>query len=342
MKALIVGSGLAGMTAGVLLKRKGWGVTVMETRPHFGGNCADVLSNGIYVHTYGPHIFHTNDERVFRFLSEFTTFTDYQHKVMALSHVHDKPVPIPYGDATEEALGRKLTDQEIREAFFVKYTEKMWGCKYDQVPASITGRVSLRRPGNDTRYFLDRYQGMPNIGYTHMFMNMADEIGRCNINLGCRLHAWRSWEHEHDLLVFTGMLDEFYDHTHGKLPYRAISFWIRRAQPPQPYAVLNFCYDIPATRITDFGKFYDDKSGFTVTCEEYPQDWTQTDSAVPSYPMRGFPHADEKLAKYEALTHSSNVILAGRLGAYKYMNMDAVVSDTITKLETRLGEKIYA
>ena len=341
MKALIVGAGIAGLTAGILLKRKGWDVTVLDTRMHCGGNCFDYIYNGVHVHQYGPHIFHTSDFRVNQFISEFTSLTPYLHKVMAQCW-DNKIYPIPYSKATAELIGRDLTDEEIRQMFFWKYSEKMWGLPFAQIPEAITSRVNLRRDSFDSNYFLDKWQGMPSAGYNQMFMRMVGEIGISRVHLGVQQTAWR---HEHeatDLTVFTGRLDEFYDFEFGMLPYRAIEFEFKHAQPRQPYAVLNYCNDMTATRITDFGRFYDRPVDLTVTCTEYPTCWNEDSPLVPSYPLRGFAEPDHQVSQYMGIFPGPRTVLAGRLGTYKYMNMDAVIADTMHRLEQKLGEKLYA
>lgn len=345
MKALIVGAGIAGLSAGVLLRRKGWDVQVLESRCHIGGNCADYLYNGIFVHQYGPHIFHTSESRVYRFFSEFTQFNGYQHQVMAETRLVDYPIPIPYSRATEQAMGgRILTDDEIREYIFRVYTERMWGVPYKHVPEAITSRVNLRRDNFDTLYFGDKYQGMPTAGYTAMFQRMVDEIGRDRVELGVRERAWKPWAEVSDLVIYTGPIDDYYDWSLGELPYRAIQFDLRRAQPNTGPAVLNYCVEVPASRITNFAKFYENTKNvdFTVTCTEYPKAFVPDNGLDPSYPMRGFPGVDDLIKGYQDLNPGTNVLFMGRLGSYKYMNMDATVSDVMLKLAQKLGEKVYA
>jgi len=341
MKVLIVGAGLAGLTAGVLLKRKGWDVRVLETRNEPGGNCADYLYQGVHVHQYGPHIFHTSDMRVWQFINEFTGMNNYLHRVVAKTNLSDKLLPIPYSKATAQELGRELTDEEIRNGFFLRYSEKMWGRPYSEIPASITSRVPLRRDNFDTGYFQDKWQGMPAAGYSALFIRMVDEIGRANVEFAVKEDAWRAWHDSADLVVYTGRLDEFWEYEYGELPYRAVTFEFRRAQPRQGHAVINWCDDRPATRTTDFSYFYDNKNDLTVTCAEYPSVWVPQADMVPSYPMKDFPEAHEKFVQYIGLHHTVPTVFCGRLAAYKYMNMDAVIADTMVGLEKTLGERLY-
>jgi UDP-galactopyranose mutase len=341
MKALIVGAGIAGLTTGVLLKRKGWDIRVLDCREQTGGNCHDYLQNGLYIHRFGPHIFHTGNQRVWKFVNEFASFTPYSHRVLAHTMLHDRPLPIPYSKETERQLGRELMDDEIRVAFFVKYSEKMWGCPFGWIPKAITGRVPLRRENNDTRYFLDIYQGMPAGGYFSLFGRMGGEIQPFNIDLGVTKDYWRSIYKDYDLTVFTGSLDEFYGLKFGPLLYRTIEFEFKHGQPQQEVAVINWCDSRPMTRSTDFSQFYNNKVDFTTICNEYPYQYTGQAGLVPSYPMRNFPEADKVLDMYLNLKQPDNVVFCGRLGTYKYMNMDATIEDTMQRLECKLGESLY-
>lgn len=350
MRVLVVGAGLAGLTAGVLLNRKGHDVRVLETRTHVGGNCWDYLYNGVHVHRYGPHIFHTNDQRVYKFFTEFCTLTNYRHEVKANIQVFgaggtttERLVSIPYSLQTQAELGFDMTDEEIVQTFFRAYSEKMWGRKYAEIPAAITGRVPKRRTDTNTKYFTDLYQGMPADGYSALFTAMSDCIGRNNIEFGVGAHAWRGFSDEVDLVVYTGMLDSFYELEHGYLPYRAIQFEFRHGKPVSKYSVVNWCDDRPCTRSTDYSRFYPAKEVAATTIgAEYPFDWDPHSDLVPSYPMRGFAHADEIMARYDALSPGTKVVFAGRLGSYRYMNMDAVIADVMFKLESKLGESMYA
>lgn len=348
MKALIVGAGLAGLTAGVLLRRKGWDLRILDTRNHIGGNCWDYVYDSVHVHAYGPHIFHTNSQRVFNFVNDFGGLTGYLHKVKANVSMYNSDgigqevlLSIPYSKQTEQELGYALTDEQIVGLFFRQYSEKMWGRPFDQIPASITGRVPKRRDNFDPCYFTDKYQGMPSYGYADMFNCMMDAIGREKLELGVRQHAWRAWADDADLVVYTGMIDSYYDLEHGRLPYRAIQFEMRRSQPKSAHAVINWCDSRPCTRTTDFSCFYGTESQITVKCDEYPMPWRPDECLVPSYPMRGFPEADDMMAKYDAMNPGDNVVLCGRLGQYKYMNMDQVIADTMFVLEGKLGTSLY-
>lgn len=342
MKALIVGAGLAGLTAGVLLKRKKWDVRVVETRAHPGGNCIDVFSGNVHVHMYGPHIFHTGDNRAYRFFSEMCGgLTGYLHKVVAQTSNYPDPLPIPYSQRTAQIIGRDLSDQGIEDWFFRLYSQKMWGMPYEDIPDAIKKRVPRRRLDYNTNYFQDAYQGMPSHGYAFMFNRMIDEIGRQNCVFGAKPEEWRSWSAWVDLVVYTGRMDAYYKYEFGPLPYRAIQFRVMHSQSRLPNAVINWCDLRPDTRTTDYSRFYDEPCSETVIGTETPCEWEPHGSLVPSYPMRGFPEVDIAVAKYDTLKPMGNVLLCGRLGAYQYMNMDAVISDTMAKLENRLGTVMY-
>jgi len=340
MKVLIAGAGLAGLSAGVLIKRMGHDVTVVEKRNFIGGNCNDHTYNGVYVHEYGPHIFHTNHEDVWAFLNEFTSFTDYNHKVVAKTGMGEELYPIPYSEYTEACIGMELTDEQIRKLFFVQYSEKMWGCKFDEIPTTITGRVNLRRDNWDASYFTDKYQGMPAAGYFSMFARMAAEIGKQNIRTASGAYLTPDLG-VYDHVVYTGRLDEYWNTMYGALPYRALQFDCKHSMPVAKHAVVNFCDNTrPATRETDFSLLYPHSAvSHTVICREYPKEWSEGCPWEPSYPMRGFTRADELVAKYEALGTPDHITFAGRLGLYKYMNMDAVVKDVMDRVLPRLENK---
>ena len=342
MKALVVGAGVSGLTAAVLLKRKGYEVFVLESRDHIGGNCWDHKPNNcdVYVHKYGPHIFHTSDETAWKFLNEFTSFNDYKHKVVA-SIANQLIVPIPYSKATEEAMGLVLSDEEIVNTFFKPYSKRMWGCPYEEIPSEITGRINFRRDDHNINYFTDTYQGMPSDGYAIMFKRMVTEIGSSNVLLGCGIDVWRSWAEEADLVVYTGMLDEFHKLEHDRLPYRAVEFIFDMHEQTE-HAVVNYCLPGLYSRTTDFSRFYKDEVSSTILCTERPTAWNpKNDSIVPAYPMVHFPKAEDILVKYKGMYPGKDVVLCGRLGTYKYMNMDMAITNTIDRLEEQLGCKLY-
>jgi len=168
MKINIIGCGLSGVTAAILLREKGHDVEIFECRDHIAGNCFDKKNDdGVTVHEYGSHIFHTNDEGVWTFLNRYTKFNNYQHRVRA--NTKEGQISIPFSKKTAEQLGRDLDPLEIQELLFRDYSERHWGIPWEELPKSISGRVPNKRDNHDDRYFTDKYQGIPERGYTEMF-----------------------------------------------------------------------------------------------------------------------------------------------------------------------------
>lgn len=341
-KAVVVGAGITGLTAGVCLAEAGWYVHIYDIRNHIGGNCHDVLEDTpgsgrrIPVHQYGPHLFHTNDDAVFEFLSRFTEWVPYTHRVKACVHEHplslsrNHLLSIPYNLTTERALGRCLTDQEIVELFFRDYSEKMWGEPWEVLPDHITKRVPRRRDNDDTRYFTDKHQCMPAHGYETLFTRMMTRI----IMNGGELHLQvgdDEWTEQlpADLVVYTGSIDAFYGAKHGWLPYRSLDIkkaYVPTGRQPIDAAVINECNKKPYTRTTYYAMIHCpelDNTMVPVTIE-YPVEWVP--GMIRYYPMN-WGSTPDLLAKYVAETPWTGcpTVFAGRLGQYQYLNMDQAV-----------------
>jgi len=337
MKATIVGAGISGLTAATLLTLNGWDVEVFETRPHIGGNCHDCMDGGVFVHTYGPHIFHTDYDDVWEFVNMFTEFNDYRHKVRAKTpFVPDKSIPIPYSKATEEIIGHSWTDHEIIDALFVDYSQKMWGLPWNQLPETITSRVPKRRDNYDECYFIDKHQGMPLHGYTNMFNHMIALIGDERVHLGVCSDEWKIAASYSELVVYTGSVDSYFDYKLGELPYRTLDFQFSSllTDDLQPVAVINQCNTLNFTRKTDFSHFYDyaELPSMVPILVEYPRKYVRDFGDDPIYPMN-WGEGERLAAAYRALTHqgiaNEHVIFCGRLGRYKYLDMDDAIKEVM-------------
>ena len=335
MHILIVGAGLSGLTAGVLLKEAGYNVTVVESRPWIGGNCCDDQVDGLLVHKYGPHIFHTNNEQVWKFVNRFSTFAPYSHRVLART-AHPCLLSIPYNKTTEQTIGRQLRDNEIVNLFFKDYSQKMWGMGWDNLPDSVRSRVPQRRDDADQRYFTDTYQGMPEHGFSTLCHRMVRFIGEQNVHCNMRDDYWTLVEADH--IVFTGSIDDYYAYTHGVLPYRTLDIEVIHDFPGQEAAVVNECNRLPFTRTTDYSWFYGVGSMKTTVTREYPR---QFNAASPSdvryYPMH-WGGGELMYNEYLVLKPTIPTTFCGRLGAYRYMNMDDAILDTMTKMKKLIGE----
>jgi UDP-galactopyranose mutase len=351
---LIVGAGFAGS---VLAERLARGsnkkVLLCDKRPHIGGNAYDHYNeDGILVHKYGPHIFHTNSREVFEYLSRFTEWRPYQHRVRA--SVDGQIVPIPINlDTINTLYGLSLTSfevadflkrvaepreqirtsedvvinsvgRELYEKFFKHYTRKQWGLDPSELDASVTARVPTRT-NRDDRYFTDTYQAMPLHGFTRMFENMLDHPN-IKILLNC---DYREIEKEipHREMIYTGPVDAFFGYCYGKLPYRSLEFKheTHNTQTFQSAPVVNYPNEHLYTRVTEFKYLTGQEHPKTSIVYEFPK--SEGDAY---YPVPRKENA-EIYAQYKALAdRTSKVHFVGRLATYKYYNMDQIVAQALT------------
>jgi len=363
---LIVGAGFAGsVLAERLASQHGARVLLIDRRPHIGGNAYDEKDDaGILYHKYGPHIFHTNSEQVWSYLSQFTEWRPYEHRVQA--HVRGKLVPIPINRTTlnelfdldlktdEEAAEylasraepvEEITTsedvvvnavgQELYELFFRGYTRKQWGLDPSELDKQVTSRIPTRT-NTDDRYFSDTYQAIPLEGYTKMFERMLDHplIER---RLGTDFREFKDRAFDiADHVIFTGPVDEYFDFRFGKLPYRSLKFDHQTLDQEwfQPVAVVNYPNeDVPFTRISEYKHLTGQEAPVTTITYEYPS--TEGD---PYYPIPR-PENQELYKKYEALADQTpNVTFVGRLATYRYYNMDQIVGQALATFR-RMDEK---
>ena len=360
---LIVGAGFAGS---VLAERLARGsnkkVLLCDRRPHIGGNAYDHYNeDGILVHKYGPHIFHTNSREVFEYLSRFTEWRPYQHRVRA--SVDGQIVPIPINlDTINTLYGLKLTSfevsdffkkvaepreqirtsedvvinsvgRELYEKFFKNYTRKQWGLDPSELDACVTARVPTRT-NRDDRYFTDTYQAMPLHGFTHMFENMLDHPN-IKILLNC---DYREIEKEipYREMIYTGPVDAFFGYCYGKLPYRSLEFKHETHNVPtfQSAPVVNYPNEQLYTRVTEFKYLTGQEHPKTSIVYEFPK--SEGDAY---YPVPRKENA-EIYARYKALAdRTPEVHFVGRLATYKYYNMDQIVAQALTTYSKIAGMK---
>ncbi len=360
-KYVVVGAGLAGLTiaeriANVLDEK----VLVIEKRNHIGGNVYDSYNeDGILIHNYGPHIFHTNDVEVFNYLSKFTQWNVFWHRV--LSYVDGNLVPMPISvetinklynlklstDDVEEFLAKKAINvpevktskdvaiskvgTDIYEKMFKNYTIKQWGVDPAELDTSVISRIPVRL-NRDTRYFADKYQGMPSHGYTKLCENM---IANKNIKVMLNTDYKEVIDDiKYEKLIYTGPTDYFYDYKYGKLAYRSINFkfetYVKESYQVAP--VVNYPNDYDFTRITEFKKLTGQEHHKTTILKEFP-----CAEGEPYYPFPTKEHKD-RFAKYEAdMKKEKDVIFVGRLAQYRYYNMDAVVRSALDAFSEELN-----
>ncbi|HYK55754.1 MAG TPA: UDP-galactopyranose mutase [Flavisolibacter sp.] len=351
---LIVGAGFAGsVLAERLATQANKKVLIIDKRDHIGGNAYDHFNtDGILIHKYGPHIFHTNSKEVFEYLGQFTEWRPYEHKV--LGSVDGQLVPIPinlntinqlyglnlnsaevesfFASKAEKVAGVKTSEdvvvskvgRELYEKFFRGYTRKMWDLDPSELDASVTARVPTRT-NRDNRYFTDTYQAMPLHGYTNMFQNM---LKHPNIKVMLNTDYKEIIDIiPHHSLIFTGPVDEYFNYCYGKLPYRSLEFKFETIDQEvfQPTGTVNYPNEQLYTRITDFKYLTGQKHPKTAIVYEFPKA-----EGDPYYPVPR-PENAELYKKYQQLASSmTNTYFVGRLATYKYYNMDQVVAQALT------------
>jgi UDP-galactopyranose mutase len=363
---LIVGAGFAGsVIAERLASQHGARVLLIDRRPHVGGNAYDEPNDaGILYHKYGPHIFHTNSQQVVDYLSQFTEWRPYEHRVRA--YVRGQLVPIPINRTTLNKLfGLELeTDEEaaeylasraepideirtsedvvinavgreLYELFFRGYTRKQWGLDPSELDKQVTSRIPTRT-NTDDRYFSDTFQAMPLNGYTAMFEKMLDHP-LIDKRLGTDFRDLKDRAHElADHIVYTGPIDEYFDFRFGKLPYRSLRFDHQTLEQEhfQEVAVVNYpCEEVPFTRISEYKHLTGQESPVTTVTYEYP-----SAEGDPYYPIPR-PENQELFKRYEALADATDdVTFVGRLATYRYYNMDQIVGQALATFR-RMDER---
>lgn len=362
---LIVGAGLFGSIFAYEAKKRGKNCLVIDKRPHIGGNIYTKSVEGINVHEYGAHIFHTSNNKVWEYIQQFATFNRYTNSPIA--RYKDEIYNMPFNMNTFNKLwgvitpgqAKKKIEQQIKESGIIEpknleeqaitlvgrdiyeklvkgYTQKQWGRRCDELPAFIIKRLPVRFT-YDNNYFNDLYQGIPIGGYTQIIEKMFEGI---DLRLNCDYFSnKKEMETIANKLVFTGMIDQYYDYCFGELEYRSLRFEteILEIENYQGNAVVNYNeYEIPYTRIIEHKHFEYGKQEKTVITREYPATWKIGDE--PYYPMN-----DEKnnclYEKYKVLADKENrVIFGGRLGMYKYYDMHHIISEALDMVGKEFNE----
>ncbi|GAA6160593.1 UDP-galactopyranose mutase [Ruegeria sp. HU-ET01832] len=374
MQFLMVGAGLSGAVIGRELAEQGHDVTVVDSRDHIGGNCHTErdADTDVMVHVYGPHIFHTDDEEVWRYVNQYANFLPYKNRVKTTSkgQVFSLPVNLHtinqfFGKTmrpdealkfiTEEQADTSITDpqsfeeqamrfvgQDLYEAFFKGYTIKQWGCHPSELPASILKRLPVRF-NYDDNYFFHKFQGMPENGYTDMIAGILDHPS-ITVKLGTTFD--RSMGDDFDHVFYSGPLDGYFDYELGRLGYRTLDF--ERFTYDGDYqgcAVMNYGEEeIPYTRITEHKHFAPWETHDGSVCYREFSRAAEADD-IPYYPIR---QVKEKalLGDYVELANKAeNVTFVGRLGTYRYLDMDVTIRESLDTAKSALsaiaaGEKL--
>ena len=364
MRYCIVGAGFSGAVIGRALAQAGHEVLVVDERPHVAGNCHSERDSetGVMTHVYGPHIFHTGDERVWAYVQQFGIMRPYRHRVQAVSGglVYSLPVNLlTINQFFRKAMGpreaaafvasktRKIEEPanfeeqalsmigpELYKAFFRGYTRKQWGLDPTRLPASILKRLPLRFNFDDS-YFAHPHQAMPERGYTELVAEILD-TPRLELRLGARFEdLTEPFAH----VVYSGPIDRYFGYDLGRLGYRTLDFEIIRAKEDyQGAAVINYCdEDIPFTRITEhkhFAPWEKDRSDGTILYREFSRFCGPND--IPYYPIR---QTDEEamLKQYvDRAAATRGVTFVGRLGSYRYLDMDVTIGEALAAADGML------
>lgn len=360
---IVVGAGFAGSVVARELADAGKQVLVLDKREHIGGNAYDESdSASILVHRYGPHIFHTNSKRIFEYLSRFTDWRHYEHRVRGVVGGKEYPFPINQ-DTLNQLYGLNLDEEgaerffervreprdpvrtsedvvlnsvgrDLYEKFFLNYTIKQWGVKPSELKAGVAARIPFRT-NTDDRYFTDAFQVMPAHGYTKMFQSMLDHPNIC-VELGVDFFQQpEAMRRGH--VVYTGPIDAYFGYCYGHLPYRSLRFEHEHHPHTGQYqsvGTVNYPNDHDFTRITEFKHLTGQRHSGTSIVREYP-----VDSGDPYYPVPS--DANEALFKrYEKLARAERgVTFVGRLAEYRYYNMDQVVGAALNAAQRLLEKK---
>lgn len=362
-RTLIVGAGFTGATVAERLAAHGEPVLVIDKRPHLGGNAHDHLDeHGVRIGPYGPHLFHTRSAAVWEYVNRFAAFNGHELRVQALHGGRFYPLPLNlhafsafWSTAfTEETLRAHLArvrepiarprnaeeaivgqvGREIYEAFYAGYTRKQWGVEPSELDASVTLRLPIRLDG-DTRYFRDPWQGVPTSGFTALFERMLDHP-LIEVALGVSFEEARSselWAR----IVYTGPIDAYFGYTLGRLPYRSIDFRFESLKSRalvQPVGILTHPNQHPYTRVSEFRHFYRQDGEWTTLARDHPC-WNDE---APYYPVPA-PKNRALYARYRELAaRERQTVFAGRLGTYRYYNMDQCVGQALALARRLWGE----
>jgi len=353
----IVGAGFSGAVIANQLAQAGYTVDVFESRPHIAGNCYSErdAETGVMVHVYGPHIFHTDNERAWEFVNRYAEFKPYVNRVKAitggkvftlpinlltinqffnktmgpaeaqefLQNLGDKSIENP---TTFEEQALRFVGRELYEAFFKTYTIKQWGLHPSELPASILKRLPVRF-NYDDNYFNHKYQGMPANGYTELVQNILDVPG-VTVHLSTAFDPADKGNYAH--VFYSGPIDAWFKHEDGRLPYRTLDFETFRADGDyQGNAVINYCDDEKKyTRITEHKHFSPwEKHDKTICYAEYSRQCEEKD--VPYYPIRQTREKAQLELYVNKAKNEENVTFVGRLGTYRYLDMDVTIHEAL-------------
>lgn len=324
-KILVVGAGFAGSTVARVLADAGYLVDIIDTRSHIGGNAYDYTNeNGIRVHAYGPHIFHTSNKEVVDFLSQFTTWIEYKH--IAKAQLPDGSlVPFPVNKDTVEIVGK----ENIVETFFRPYTEKMWGMKLEEISPTVLSRVPVKEDSNEFYFPNDEYQFMPENGYTELFKNMLDHP---NIKLSLCVAFEKSMEKDYFHIFNSMPIDAYFEFKNGELPYRSLKFTHMDVPVNKlfPAATVNFTHTYKYTRVTEWKNFpgHGENDHITSLTFEEPCDYRDNEYQR-YYPVKDISGKNREIYESYKKIVPNNMTFIGRCGLYVYIDIHQAVNSSL-------------
>lgn len=352
---LIIGCGLFGSVFAQQAKQQNKKCLMIDSRNHIGGNCYTERKEGINIHKYGPHIFHTNNDDIWNYVNKFCKFNNYinRPKVNFQNKLFSFPINLLtlyqlWGVNTPELAKSKLEQvklkikepknleewilsqvgEEIYYTFIYGYTKKQWGREPKDLPSFIIKRLPIRLNFDDN-YFFDKYQGIPIGGYTKMIENMLE--GTETILNENYFNKRDYWNKKAKNIVYTGKIDEFFNYKYGELEYRSLKFETEKflIKDYQGNAIINYTEEsIPYTRIIEHKHFESHNQEYTYVTKEYPDEWSK--DKIPYYPINNEKN-NQIYKRYSNLNQKTNIIFGGRLAEYKYYDMHQVIGSALKK-----------
>lgn len=324
---LVVGAGFSGAVVARELANRGYKVKIIDKRNHLAGNAYDEFVDGVRIHKYGPHIFHTENKKVFDWLSQFTEWVEYQHKVKA--YHNGQFLTLPPNKETQEILGDKLVDVIYRP-----YTMKMWGLPTEKIDVTILNRVKVRDDLNELYFPKESFQYFPKNGYNEVFENI---LKHPNILVMLGVEFEKSMEDDYDHVFNCMAIDEYYDYCYGELPYRSIKFHYKKENSfEMPTPVVNFTDDGPYTRITRWDMFPNHGTGELYTLEE-PCDY-KDNNMERYYPVKDIDGFNREIYNKYRSIKNDKVTFIGRCGLYVYIDMDMAISSSLAVVDNFIKE----
>lgn len=337
MKIAIIGAGISGLTSAYLLRQKFFNakIDIYEARKNeIGGNCYDKITKNYYKQYYGPHIFHTNNKKIWDFLNQFSEFELYQHKVGSYINGNIYKIPLHENEVSINKINNlefnnaeeylfALIGREISKKYFKYYSEKQWGIPFNKLPISIVNRIPINEINEDRYFPKDKYQGIPENGFSILCKNLYKISNSKIIYKKVKYTDVKNY----DLIILTGRLDEFFNYEFGYLQYRYLKFKFKEyLKNYQTYSVINYPKDYDFTRITEFNKFLEFKKfKKTLICLEYPSNNKEDE---PCYPIFWDIDSQNILKLYQE--KYKDIVYIGRLANYQYLNIDKAIENTFS------------